>query len=86
MARAVKENPAMYCRRKVSTIPPSDKYMPFMDADAAGALASNLERFTFGPLLRYFRHRNIDKKYDVEPEWRKPGNTLTTGYQPRNYA
>ncbi len=63
-----------------------DKYMPFMDPDTAGAFASNLERFTFGPLFRYFRHRNIKNKYDVEPEWRKPTATLTTGYQPRNYS
>ncbi len=49
-------------------------------------MASNFEKFAFGPSVRYFRYRNIDKKYDVEPEWRKPGNTLTTGYQPRNYA
>ena len=33
----------------------------------------NFEQFTFGPLFRYFRHRNIKNKYDVEPEWRKPG-------------
>ena len=58
-----------------------DKYMPFMDEDFAGGMAANLEKFTFGPILRYFRHRNIAKKYDVEPEWRKPGNTLTSGYQ-----
>ena len=24
------------------------------------------------PLFKYFRHRNIKNKYDVEPEWRKP--------------
>ena len=50
-----------------------DKFMPFMDPDTAGRMASKLERFTFGPLFRYFRHRNIKNKYDVEPEWRKPG-------------
>ena len=63
-----------------------DKYMPFMDPDPWGAAASNFQRFAFGPAVRYFRKRNVDRKYDVEPEWRKPGNTLTTGYQPRNYA
>jgi hydrogenase small subunit len=63
-----------------------DKYMPFMEPDPWGAAASNFQRFAFGPAVRYFRKRNVDRKYDVEPDWRKPGNTLTTGYQPRNYA
>ena len=63
-----------------------DKYMPFMDPDPWGNMASNFQRFAFGPAVRFFRKRNVDKKYDVEPEWRKPGNTLTTGYTPRNYA
>ena len=31
--------------------------------------------------MRCFRKRNIRNKYDVEPEWRKPGNELTTGYK-----
>jgi hydrogenase small subunit len=63
-----------------------DKYMPFMDADTMGKLASNFEKFAMGPIVRYFRRRNIKNKYDVEPEWRKPGSRLETGYQPRNYA
>jgi hypothetical protein len=29
------------------------------------------------------RHRHIKSKYDVEPEWRRRGNTLTTGYVKR---
>ena len=29
-----------------------DKYMPFMEPDTAGAMASNLERFTFGPAVQ----------------------------------
>jgi hydrogenase small subunit len=57
-----------------------DKYMPFMEPDQMGNIASNVERFTFGPVVRYFRHRNIDKKYDQEPEWRRRGRELTTGY------
>jgi hydrogenase small subunit len=63
-----------------------DKYMPFMDEDSYGKAAANLARFSYGPVLRYFRNRNIKKKYDIEPEWRKPGNQLLTGYQPRHYA
>jgi hydrogenase small subunit len=63
-----------------------DKYMPFMDADRPGAMASNFEKFTFGPVIRYFRHKNIEKKYDVEPEWRKPSSRLETGYEAKHYG
>ena len=60
-----------------------DKYMPFMDADRWARSPSNLERFTYGPVVRYFRQRNIKTKYDKEPEWRKRGGELTTGYSKR---
>jgi hydrogenase small subunit len=63
-----------------------DKFMPFMEEDSYGKAAALAAQFTYGPILRYFRHRNINKKYDHEPEWRKPHAKLTTGYQPRNYA
>ena len=63
-----------------------DKYMPFMEEDPWGKLASNTERLTIGPMIRYFRHRNIKQRYDKEPEWRRRGRALTTGYQPRHYA
>jgi hypothetical protein len=33
--------------------------------------------------VRYFRHRNIRTKYDVEPPWRHRGKELTSGYQKR---
>jgi hydrogenase small subunit len=60
-----------------------DKYMPFMDADSKGALSSSAAKFTYGPILRYFRHRSIRTNYDKEPEWRRRGRQLTTGYQKR---
>ena len=41
-------------------------------------------RFTYGPIVRTMRRRNIRNKYDVEPEWRTPGNELTTGYKSRS--
>ena len=41
------------------------------------------ERFFPGPMFRYFRNRNIKNKYDVEPEWRKPGKQILTGYSKR---
>ena len=59
-----------------------DKYMPFMDEDVAGGLAANTMKFTWGPIVNFFRHRNIRNKYDVEPEWRKPGPQITSGYTP----
>ena len=49
-----------------------DKYMPFMDEDTmgrGGGGASPSSRY--GPMVRYFRHRHIRKKYDKEPEWRR---------------
>ena len=60
-----------------------DKYMPFMEPDEWGNRAANLERFSYGPVIDFFRKRNIKNKYDVEPEWRRRGPALTTGYQKR---
>jgi hydrogenase small subunit len=63
-----------------------DKFMPFMDPDTWGATAANFTKFTYGPVLSYFRHRNVDHKYDKEPGWRTREPRLETGYQPKNYA
>jgi hydrogenase small subunit len=60
-----------------------DKYMPFVEADAASRLYANAARFSYGPLLRYFRERRIRRTFDVEPEWRRPSPELTTGYRRR---
>jgi hydrogenase small subunit len=60
-----------------------DKYMPFMDPDPWGEKGATFQRFTYGPVFRYFRKRNIDKKFDIEPEWRRRGPQLTTGYEKR---
>jgi hydrogenase small subunit len=60
-----------------------DKYMPFMEPDVWGKSAADFERFSYGPIFKYFRNRNIKTKYDVEPEWRRRGPALTSGYQPR---
>jgi hydrogenase small subunit len=48
-----------------------DKFMPFMDADRLGGLAAGGARFTYGPVLRYLRRRTMERKYEVEPEWRR---------------
>jgi hydrogenase small subunit len=60
-----------------------DKFMPFMEADRWGNTAANFQRFTYGPLFRHFRQRNLKIKYDVEPTWRRPGASLESGYKPR---
>ncbi len=58
-----------------------DKYLPFMDADPWGKAAANFQRFTYGPLFRFFRRRNLSQKFEREPGWRKPGRELETGYE-----
>jgi hydrogenase small subunit len=47
-----------------------DRFMPFMDADPFGNAAANFQRFTYGPLFRYFRKRSVAARFDREPEWR----------------
>ncbi len=59
-----------------------DKFMPFMDEDPKAKLSSNTAKFTYGPLLRYFRNQSINRIGDKEPEWRHPRNEITTGYTP----
>jgi hydrogenase small subunit len=60
-----------------------DKYMPFMDPDPWGNAASNFMKLAYGPVVRYFRKRNLEKKYEIEPEWRRPGPSLASGYSKR---
>jgi hydrogenase small subunit len=59
-----------------------DKFMPFMDEDPKAKLSSTAAKFTYGPLLRYFREQSIKRVGDKEPEWRHPGNEITSGYKP----
>ena len=60
-----------------------DKYMPFMDEDKWGGVAADIMKFSYGPIVRFMRNRHIKTNFDVEPEWRKRGKTLTTGYAKR---
>jgi hydrogenase small subunit len=62
-----------------------DKFMPFMDEDKNAKGSTALAKFTYGPVLRYFRNQSIKTKGDKEPEWRHPRAELTTGYKPANY-
>ena len=57
-----------------------DQYLPFMEPDHWGNAAANFQRFSYGPVFRYFRRRNLQKRYEREPEWRRPQEELTTGY------
>ena len=49
-----------------------DKYMPLMDPDPWGDAAANFQRFTYGPLFRHLRKRNLLLKFEQEPTWRGP--------------
>ncbi|MEP7145565.1 MAG: hydrogenase expression protein HypE [bacterium] len=57
-----------------------DKFMPFMDEPFGGKFSSNGAKYLIGPILRTFR-RITQKKKDIEPDWRKPGNKILSGYQ-----
>ena len=59
-----------------------DKYMPFMEAQAMARLYAKTARIVHGPLVRYLRERRIRRRFDVEPDWRRRGAELTTGYRP----
>jgi hydrogenase small subunit len=58
-----------------------DKYMPFMETTGLVTLYTSAARFTYGPLLRYFRGRMIRRRYDVEPDWRRRTPELRSGYR-----
>jgi hydrogenase small subunit len=60
-----------------------DKFTPFMEASPLGTLAARGARFTYGPVLRRLRARALRRHFDVEPEWRRAGAELTSGYEPR---
>ena len=60
-----------------------DKYMPFMETGVLGRMAAHSARFAYGPLLRYLRDKSMQRRYEVEPPWRRPGPELTTGYERR---
>ena len=59
-----------------------DRYQPFHAPDPWGTAAANVQRFSYGPVFRYFRRQNLRKKFDREPHWRRAGRTLESGYRP----
>ena len=60
-----------------------DRFMPFVDPDRLGMAAARGARFTYGPVLRYFRDRRMRTTYEREPAWRRPATELLTGYERR---
>jgi hydrogenase small subunit len=60
-----------------------DKYMPFVEPGPMAQLYSRGARLAHGPIVRYMRSRRIRRVFDVEPDWRRRGSELTSGYQHR---
>jgi hydrogenase small subunit len=60
-----------------------DKFMPFMSPNPLGLLSARVASLTYGPALRALRRHAVKRVYDVEPDWRGPGPTLSSGYEPR---
>jgi hydrogenase small subunit len=57
-----------------------DKFMPHMN-EPPGAYMSTAAIATYGTMVRALR-RFTRGSMDVEPEWRRPTEALTTGYRP----
>jgi hydrogenase small subunit len=60
-----------------------DRFMPFMEPSRLGRVAASSGRFLYGPALRYLRERRMRSTYELEPEWRRPSETLESGYARR---
>jgi hydrogenase small subunit len=60
-----------------------DRFMPFMKPSPLGLLAAAGARFTYGPVMKRLRERAMRRQFDVEPEWRRAGASLSSGYEPR---
>ena len=60
-----------------------DRFMPFLEPSRLGRVAAGSGRFLYGPALRYLRDRRMRSVYETEPAWRRPSETLDTGYARR---
>jgi hydrogenase small subunit len=60
-----------------------DKFMPFMDPSPLGKLAAAGAQFTYGPVLSMLRRQVMRRHFEREPDWRRTGPDLTTGYESR---
>ena len=52
-----------------------------MDEAFVAKFSSNGAKYVYGPILRVFRNITTKKK-DKEPDWRKRGKKITSGYEP----
>jgi hydrogenase small subunit len=60
-----------------------DKYLPFVEPDAAARAYARTTKYMHGPVIRFLRERRIRDTFDVEPAWRRPGKELVSGYRAR---
>jgi hydrogenase small subunit len=60
-----------------------DKYMPLMDTGLKSRVMASTARFAYGPVLKRMRNLAIKHRYEIEPAWRAPSETLTSGYRAR---
>ena len=57
-----------------------DKFMPFMEPTAGAKLYARTATFAHGRLVKHLRERRMRRNFDVEPQWRRPGE-LASGYK-----
>ncbi len=60
-----------------------DAFTPFMHASTLARLSAAGRRFAYAPLFKRLRAHAIRKRFDVEPSWRSPAESLRSGYTPR---
>jgi hydrogenase small subunit len=59
-----------------------DKYMPLLDMGAKGKVIAAASRFAYGPAVKQLRKQSMKRRYEIEPDWRRPSETLVSGYEP----
>ena len=68
---------AAHVRGSIEGIAGSDNIdMPLLDMGPKGKAIAAASRFAYGPLLKQLRTQSIKRRYDHEPEWRRPGEEL----------
>jgi hydrogenase small subunit len=60
-----------------------DQFLPFMEASGLARLSAAGRRFAYAPVLRRIREHAIRRRFDVEPDWRRPVDDLKSGYRPK---
>jgi len=65
-------------RRTGVRVPPD----PYAAQKKTEALTVHVLWMTSGLVFRFFRGRNLEKRFEHEPDWRHPRGELTSGYTP----